>query len=79
MKQDTLALICWANVAGEFAMFMNPKYQGPNFSWDHWDGSYVAVNVIAMNDIKDKQKSFVNATCMEIARQLKEHAGVDNA
>ena len=28
-----VANICYANVAGQFAMFCNSKYRGANFSW----------------------------------------------
>ena len=33
-KRLEIANICYANVAGEFAMFNNPKYRGENFTWD---------------------------------------------
>ena len=33
-KRLEIANVCYANVAGEFAMFMNPKCRGPNFTWD---------------------------------------------
>lgn len=29
----TIANICYANVASQFAMFSNPKFRGPNFTW----------------------------------------------
>lgn len=32
-KRLEIANVCYANVAGLFAMFTNPKYQGPNFTW----------------------------------------------
>ena len=32
-KRLEIANICYANVAGEFAMFNNPKYRGENFTW----------------------------------------------
>ena len=33
-KQKMLiANVCYANVAGNFAMFTNEKYRGPNFTW----------------------------------------------
>lgn len=32
-KQLEIANVCYANVAGQFAMFNNPKYGGPNFKW----------------------------------------------
>jgi hypothetical protein len=28
-----VANVCYANVAGQFAMFCNSKYRGPNFTW----------------------------------------------
>lgn len=33
-KRLEVANVCYANVAGLFAMFSNPKYRGQNFSWD---------------------------------------------
>lgn len=32
-KRLQVANICYANVAGMFAMFTNPKYRGPSFTW----------------------------------------------
>lgn len=33
-KRLQIANICYANVAGEFATFSNPKNRGQNFSWE---------------------------------------------
>lgn len=33
-KALQIANICYANVSALFAMFTNPKYRGPNFTWD---------------------------------------------
>jgi hypothetical protein len=33
-KRLEVANVCYANVAGRFAMFSNPKYRGPNFTWE---------------------------------------------
>ena len=32
-KSMEIANVCYANVAGQFAMFCNSKYRGPNFTW----------------------------------------------
>jgi hypothetical protein len=29
-----VANVCYANIASRFAMFMNEKYRGPNFTWE---------------------------------------------
>ena len=31
-----IANVCYANVAGQFAMFCNSKYRGPNFTWSEF-------------------------------------------
>lgn len=33
-KRLEIANVCYANVASRFAMFNNPKYRGPNFTWE---------------------------------------------
>lgn len=33
-KRLQIANVCYANVAGDFAMLTNPKYRGPNFTWE---------------------------------------------
>lgn len=35
-KRLEIANVCYANVAGDFAMFTNPKYRGENFSWERF-------------------------------------------
>lgn len=35
-KQLEIANVCYANVAGQFAIFNNPKYRGPNFKWENF-------------------------------------------
>jgi hypothetical protein len=35
-KSMEIANVCYANVAGQFAMFCNPKYRGPNFTWSEF-------------------------------------------
>lgn len=33
-KRLEIANVCYANVAGLFATFTNPKYRGENFTWE---------------------------------------------
>ena len=33
-KKLEIANVCYANVVGQFAMFNNPKFRGPNFTWE---------------------------------------------
>ena len=33
-KRLEIANVCYAEVSGAFAMFQNPKYKGPNFTWE---------------------------------------------
>lgn len=35
-KRLEIANICYAEVSSRFAIFNNPKYRGPNFSWDNF-------------------------------------------
>ena len=72
-RQDRIALFCWANVASTFAMMQNPKYRGPNFSWDSFPemaSSHVAMTVAAMVDAKSTERGFIEQTCHDIAAQL---------
>lgn len=36
VKRLEIANICYAEVSGRFALFQNPKYRGPRFSWDNF-------------------------------------------
>lgn len=31
-----IANVCYANVAGEFAIFCNDEMRGPNFKWENF-------------------------------------------
>jgi hypothetical protein len=57
-KQLEIANICYANVAGSFALFTNTTYQGPNFTWLWWRDHLInqAEDWLMVNDVKGNQK-----------------------
>ena len=80
-KRLEIANICYANVAGEFAMFMNPKYRGPTFTWDWWieHCGESAVDWMLINGVrghKETVKATAKQYALEIAERLTERAGL---
>lgn len=82
-KRLQIANICYANVAGDFAMFMNPKYRGPNFTWD-WFLKYcenhaqdwMFVNAVTGN--RKEVNELAGQFAKEIAERLIVRAGIND-
>lgn len=36
MKEQEISLTCYAIVSTNFALFLNPKFRGPNFTWEEF-------------------------------------------
>ena len=77
-KRLEVANICYANVAGEFAMFNNPKFRGPNFTWEWWIGhcEEAAEGWVFINDVRGDRKQIVPLAreyAKEIAERLVDH------
>ena len=72
-KRLEIANICYANVAGEFAMFNNPKYRGPNFTWD-WFPGHCERNAdmwMMLNGVRG-HKETINQTAKTFAKEIAE-------
>ena len=72
-KQLEIANVCYANVAGDFAMFTNPKYRGANFSWERFPDMCErhAEGWMFIHGVRgDKQK--INDTAKQYAREIAE-------
>ncbi len=78
-KRLQIANICYANVAGEFAMFTNPKYRGPNFTWE-WFIKHCKENAdlwMMLHHVRGNQseiKDTARKYAAEIAERLVERA-----
>jgi len=72
-KRLEVANVCYANVAGEFAMFTNPKYRGESFTWEWWV-DHCAENAdlwMMIHDVRgDKEQ--VNTLAKQYAREIAE-------
>jgi hypothetical protein len=74
-KRLQIANICYANVAGEFAMFTNPKYRASNFTWD-WFIRHCEKNAdlwMFVNNVrgkKDEIDEMARQFAVEIAENL---------
>jgi hypothetical protein len=72
-KRLEIANICYANVAGEFAMFNNPKFRGPKFTWERWieHCEDAAEGWMFINDVSGDMKQIV-ALAREYAKEIAE-------
>lgn len=80
-KHLEIANICYANVAGEFAMFTNPKYRGPNFTWDRWvkqceESAADWMFIHGVRGHKETVKATAKQYALEIAQRLASRAGL---
>lgn len=69
-----IANVCYANVAGSFADFMNAKFQGPNFDWNKFPEMMEnkAVLWLFMHDIVEGSKKENERTAKKFAREIAE-------
>ena len=72
-KQLEIANICYANVAGDFAMFTNPKYRGSNFTWEKFPEmcERLADSWMFIHGV-DGPKDVINALAKQYAREIAE-------
>ena len=70
-KRLEIANICYANVAGEFATLLNPKFQGPNWTWDLFANMCERQSDLWMrlNDVKGNRKE-IDAAAAEFAKDI---------
>lgn len=70
-KRLQIANICYANVAGLFAMFCNPKARGPNFTWEYFieHCEEHAVDWMFINDVRG-DKTTINETAKQFASEI---------
>ena len=71
-KRLEIANICYANVAGMFAVFSNAKNQGPNFRWSKFPDMMEREADLWMmfNDVKCSDKQLMNETAKQFAREI---------
>lgn len=73
-QQDRVALTCHAIVAHRFAMMHNPRFRGPNFSWDEFPKDMAEVCetelFIYMENPSAKMKAHARKTGEELAQSL---------
>lgn len=74
LKRLEIANVCYANVAGSFADFMNAKFQGPNFDWNKFPEMMEnkAVLWLFMHDIVEGSKKENERTAKKFAREIAE-------
>ena len=83
-NKDKVSLICHATVASMFASFCNPKFRGPNFTWEKFPQmmeGMCATQVFMANIKGDRQEveDHAKKTGFEIAKGLVKEAGfIDN-
>jgi hypothetical protein len=74
IKQLEIANVCYANVAGQFAMFNNPKYRGPNFKWENFADHCVkeADLWMILHNVygSTKNKAEINQRAREYAKEI---------
>lgn len=79
-KRLEIANVCYANVAGRFAMFCNDQFRGPNFRWDNFVDMMVkdADLWMMIHNVRGNKKD-INETAVQYAREIAErlvkHAG----
>jgi hypothetical protein len=78
-KRLEVANVCYANVAGEFAIFTNPRYRGANFTWE-WFIKHCEENAdlwMMIHNVRGK-KDVINETARRFAVEIAENL-VDKA
>ena len=70
-KRLEIANVCYANVAGQFAMFINPKFRGPNWDWNLFVGLCERQSDLWMkvNDVKGNRK-LIDQTAAQFAKEI---------
>ena len=72
-KRMEIANICYANVAGSFAMFTNPKYRGEKFTWERFPEMMEReADLWMMLHLVKGKKDEVNALAKKFAREIAE-------
>jgi hypothetical protein len=70
-KRLQIANVCYANVAGLFAMFHNSKYRGPNFTWawfvEHCEEH--ATEWMFIHHVRG-HKETINSTAKQFAKEI---------
>lgn len=73
-QQNLVALVCHAIVAHQFAAMHNPRFRGPNFTWDAFAenmGEWCEVNLFThIENPTDKMKDHAKKTGRELAESL---------
>ena len=80
-KRLEIANVCYANVSSQFAMFNNPKYRGPNFTWQNFSAMMVREadlwmiihHVCTASKNKDEIDDLARQYAKEIADRLVGH------
>ena len=73
-KRLEIANVCYANVSGEFAMFMNPKYRGDKFTWQGWvEHCEESADLWMMISDVRGDKETVYSTAKQYAREIAQH------
>lgn len=81
-KKLEIANVCYANVSGLFAMFINPKYRGPNFTWKYFiehceENADLWLMIANIKGKKDEINVQAKIYAKEIAERLVKRAGLD--
>lgn len=70
-----IANVCYANVAGQFAMFCNPKFRGENFTWK-WFVKHCEENAdlwIILSGYRFRSpKEEINSEARQMAKEIAE-------
>lgn len=72
-KCEKIALICYANVSSNFAMFCDPAKCGPMFSWAEFAGMMesMADALMVIHRVKGDREQ-VNTLARKFAREIAE-------
>lgn len=80
-KRLEISNVCYANVAGQFAMFTNENFRGPTFTWDWWvnrceeeAAGWMFVHSVRGN--KEEINEIARRYAREIAERLLYRAGL---
>jgi hypothetical protein len=70
-KRLEISNVCYTNVAGDFAMFANPKFRGENFTWDEFPKrcEELAVHWMDIYNVRG-DKQMINDTAKQYAREI---------
>ena len=73
LKRLEIANVCYANVVGTFADFMNSKFQGPNFDWNKFPEMMENKSTLwlYMHDVEGNKKEN-ERTAKKFAREIAE-------